>query len=99
VSAHYDPMLAKLIATGIDRAAALQRLRTALDELLVTGVHTNTEFLAALLDDQQVRAGQLDTELIARFLDRWQPVVPDFTDYAQAAAAWLAAQPVGRGPW
>lgn len=99
VSAHYDPMLAKLIATGIDRAAALQRLRTALDELLVTGVHTNTEFLAALLDDQQVRAGQLDTELIARFLDPWQPVVPDFTDYAQAAAAWLAAQPVGRGPW
>lgn len=99
VSAHYDPMLAKLIATGPDREAAVRRLRQGLESLSVFGVRTNAGFLAALLDAPQVRAGELDTELIARFLDGWQPSAPGFRNLAQAAAIWLARRPAGSGPW
>lgn len=99
ITAHYDPMLAKVIATGRDRDSARQHLQTALRELRVHGVRTNQEFLHDLLDDPQVRAGTLDTALISRFLDRWEPRKPDLTHLARAAAHWLCAIPTDGGPW
>ena len=41
VPSDYDPLLAKLIAYGADRAETLARLKRALDELQVTGIRTN----------------------------------------------------------
>ncbi|MGX5694947.1 acetyl/propionyl/methylcrotonyl-CoA carboxylase subunit alpha [Agromyces soli] len=64
VTAHYDPMLAKLIAWAPDRDEAIARLRTALDEAVLLGVESNLEYLAELLDDPEVRAGRLHTGLI-----------------------------------
>ena len=49
VTAHYDPMIAKVIAHGEDRAAALTRLAGALRGFEVAGVSTNVPFLARLL--------------------------------------------------
>ena len=69
VSSDYDPMLAKVIAWGASRASALRRLRRALTDTVTLGVTTNVEFLQLLLDDPDVIAGDLDTELIARRLD------------------------------
>ncbi|HEX3737750.1 MAG TPA: biotin carboxylase N-terminal domain-containing protein [Solirubrobacterales bacterium] len=69
VGTDYDPMLAKLIATGDDRAEALGRLRRALGELLVVGPTTNAAYLRALLDRPEVRAGDLDTGLLERLGD------------------------------
>jgi acetyl-CoA/propionyl-CoA carboxylase, biotin carboxylase, biotin carboxyl carrier protein len=68
ISPDYDPMLAKVIAWGTDRAQALDRLRGALADTVILGVHTNTEYLIALLDDPHVRSGELDTGLIERTL-------------------------------
>ncbi|WP_297345042.1 biotin carboxylase N-terminal domain-containing protein [Amnibacterium sp.] len=68
VTSDYDPMLAKIIAWAPDRAQAIARLRRALGETVVQGVGTNVAFLAALLDDPDVRAGDLDTGLIERRL-------------------------------
>lgn len=99
ISAHYDPMLAKVIATGSSREAALAKLRAALSGLQVHGLHTNREFLDALLADPQVRHGELDTGLIARFLESWHPRSPKFIHFAQAVAHWLVALPASRGPW
>jgi 3-methylcrotonyl-CoA carboxylase alpha subunit len=48
VSPYYDPMLAKIIVHGPDRAAALDRLTAALDATVVLGPQTNIAFLAAL---------------------------------------------------
>ena len=45
ISQYYDPMIAKLIAWGEDRDAALRRLRAALDQYQVVGVTTNVDFL------------------------------------------------------
>jgi acetyl-CoA/propionyl-CoA carboxylase biotin carboxyl carrier protein len=69
VGSDYDPMLAKVIAHGADRAEALARLDVALGQVAVLGVGTNTGFLRALLADPDVRAGRLDTGLVGRRLD------------------------------
>jgi acetyl-CoA/propionyl-CoA carboxylase, biotin carboxylase, biotin carboxyl carrier protein len=69
VGSDYDPMLAKIIAYGADRAEALRRLDAALGETVLLGLGTNLGFLRALLADSDVRAGHLDTGLIARRLE------------------------------
>jgi acetyl-CoA/propionyl-CoA carboxylase, biotin carboxylase, biotin carboxyl carrier protein len=69
VGSSYDPMLAKVIAYGADRAEALTRLDTALREVVLLGLGTNVGFLRALLADPDVRAGRLDTGLVGRRLE------------------------------
>lgn len=69
ISAHYDPMLAKVIAWAPDRTQALARLDEALGTMTVLGVDTNIDFLRALLADPDAQAGRLDTGLIERKLD------------------------------
>ncbi|WP_243063757.1 biotin carboxylase N-terminal domain-containing protein [Humibacter sp. RRB41] len=98
----YDPMLAKVIAWAHDREEALTRLSAGLRDTAVLGVSTNVAFLAALVDDADVRAGRLDTGLIARFIDRGaaSSEVPD-TAFATAALlvhddAWRAGTDA---PW
>ncbi|MEU6080699.1 biotin carboxylase N-terminal domain-containing protein [Streptomyces sp. NPDC047108] len=66
VGTSYDPMLAKVIAHGPDRATALRRLRTALAGTAVLGVDTNTAFLRRLLSHPAVLSGDLDTGLVDR---------------------------------
>ncbi|GLI25834.1 acetyl/propionyl-CoA carboxylase subuit alpha [Agromyces rhizosphaerae] len=88
VTAHYDPMLAKVIAHGADRAEALDRLDRALADTVVLGVDTNIAFLRRLLADDAVRAGHLDTGLIDRMPEA-EPVTP--SPAALEAAARLVA--------
>ena len=89
VSAHYDPMLEKVIAFGADRAEAVDRLDAALAETVVLGIDTNIAFLRSLLADDDVRAGRLDTELIDR-LPVPEPAVPDDALLAVVAEAIAA---------
>jgi acetyl-CoA/propionyl-CoA carboxylase biotin carboxyl carrier protein len=69
VGTDYDPMLAKVVAQGSDRAEALAKLRRALGELVVAGPTTNTAYLRALLARPEVRSGEIDTGLIERLGD------------------------------
>ncbi|ALK09234.1 acetyl-CoA carboxylase biotin carboxylase subunit [Blastochloris viridis] len=73
VSAHYDPMIAKIIAHAPTRVAALDRLASALDRTLVAGPRTNAPFLAALCRHAAFRAGRFDTGFIDRHLDELLP--------------------------
>ena len=66
VGTGYDPMVAKVVAWGEDRAAALARLRLALGSTHVLGFATNTGFLRRLLAHPDVEAGELDTGLVER---------------------------------
>ncbi len=61
VSAFYDPMLAKIIATGNTRGEALEKLRTGLAELEIYGVETNIEYLKQVLDSEAFVAGGVTT--------------------------------------
>ncbi|MBX5443289.1 MAG: ATP-grasp domain-containing protein, partial [Solirubrobacteraceae bacterium] len=76
VTADYDPMLAKVVAHGPDRATALARLERALARTLVVGPTTNVAHLRALLRRPEVRAGALDTGLIERLEDAVAPPPP-----------------------
>jgi 3-methylcrotonyl-CoA carboxylase alpha subunit len=64
VSMHYDPMIAKLVVWDADRAAALRRLRTALEAYQVVGVATNLEFLGAVAAHPAFGAGEVGTRFI-----------------------------------
>jgi 3-methylcrotonyl-CoA carboxylase alpha subunit len=66
LSPYYDPMLAKVIAHGETREAALLKLRAALSGFEVAGVTTNIPFLARLLSDEAVVANAVDTGYIER---------------------------------
>ena len=66
ISVFYDPMIAKVIAYGPDRASAIDGLVAALDGCVVDGVRTNRAFLARLVDHPAFRAGAIDTGFIAR---------------------------------
>jgi acetyl-CoA carboxylase biotin carboxylase subunit len=64
VSVHYDPLLFKLIARGVDRDEALRRVRGALDATVVEGVRTTIPFLKTALDHPEVRRGVLHTQMV-----------------------------------
>ncbi|MEV4145196.1 acetyl-CoA carboxylase biotin carboxylase subunit [Amycolatopsis sp. NPDC049691] len=102
IGSNYDPMLAKVIAWGPDRAAALHRLDRALADTALLGVGTNTAFLRGLLADDDVRAGRLDTELVDRRLaDLVSSDVPAEFFVAAALDRFLELQPSGSivDPW
>jgi len=64
VTSYYDPMLAKIITHAPTRDEALTRLQGALRETICLGVTTNLDDLADLLDEERVRAGDMDTTLL-----------------------------------
>jgi 3-methylcrotonyl-CoA carboxylase alpha subunit len=66
VTPYYDPMIAKIIAHGVDRAAALERLATALDATQVEGVTTNLAFLRAAVASPEFKSMRLDTGWLDR---------------------------------
>ena len=96
VTTFYDPMIAKIVAHGPDRAAAMGRLAVALDGCVIAGPTTNLGFLRAVIATPELRAGAVDTG----WLDRAGAAIaakpePDDTDLvlaALAAAADLAEQ-------
>ncbi|EXU86690.1 acetyl-COA carboxylase [Streptomyces noursei PD-1] len=91
VGSRYDPMLAKVIAHGPDRASALRKLRAALAATVTLGVPTNAGFLRRLLAHPDVASGELDTGLVERVAADLVPdAVPDEV-YAAAAAVRQAA--------
>jgi acetyl-CoA/propionyl-CoA carboxylase biotin carboxyl carrier protein len=104
VSPDYDPLLAKLIVWGEDRATAIARLDRALADTTVLGVGTNLEYLRLLLADPDVRRGSLDTGLIDRRLSELEFRQPDEVLYAAAAllehaTRWKAGSTGVSAPW
>jgi 3-methylcrotonyl-CoA carboxylase alpha subunit len=66
ITPYYDPMIAKLVVHGEDRAAALRRLAEALAEYEIAGVATNVAFLQRVVAHEAFASGAVDTGLIAR---------------------------------
>src|SRR6202008_1365990 len=62
VGGRFDPMLAKGIPHGRDRAEALQRLTDALDTTVILGLTTNLRFLRWLVREPAVRDGIARTD-------------------------------------
>ncbi|MDR3507997.1 MAG: biotin carboxylase N-terminal domain-containing protein, partial [Caulobacteraceae bacterium] len=98
ISPHYDPMIAKLIAHGADRATAAARLARACAGVQVHPVKTNAAFLARTLSDPAFIAGEVDTRFIeARLEALAAPALP--SPDALTAAARALVPPDDGGPW
>jgi 3-methylcrotonyl-CoA carboxylase alpha subunit len=98
ISPHYDPMIAKLIVWGEDRAQAIARMRGALGQFHIVGLANNVDFLARLMDDPTFVAADLDTGLIERERDRLfaaETRVPE--DMLAAACARVLADEAAAG--
>jgi acetyl/propionyl-CoA carboxylase alpha subunit len=101
VGGRFDPLLAKIIATGPDRATALRRLAEALDATEILGLPSNLAFLRRLVRLPVVAEGRARTTTIGTdpgAVDAaTRAVVPSARDWTMAAVA-LAADP-GGGAW
>ncbi|HEY3190120.1 MAG TPA: biotin carboxylase N-terminal domain-containing protein [Solirubrobacteraceae bacterium] len=97
VGPRFDPMLAKIVAYGADRAQALDRLTAALDDTLALGLTTNLRFLRWLVRAPAVRDGQMRIDTLDRIWppDDWaaRATIPDeawqAAGRALAPAGWL----------
>ncbi len=62
---HYDSMIAKLIVHGKNRAEAIKKMRSALNDFVIRGIHSNIPFQAALLQHPRFVSGDFTTAFIA----------------------------------
>jgi 3-methylcrotonyl-CoA carboxylase alpha subunit len=107
VTVFYDPMLAKLVTWGRDRAESIERMASALERTVVLGVTTNLARLRAIVAHPAFAAGDLHTGFLDEHL-RDTPASTDAPPRAVAAAAAAmrlapAGQAAGRAsvpdPW
>ena len=68
VSPHFDPLLAKIVAHGDDRADALARARVAVKRFVLRGPKNNLPFLAEVLDSPEFSSGDYDTGVVERIV-------------------------------
>jgi acetyl-CoA carboxylase biotin carboxylase subunit len=62
----YDSLLGKLITWGEDRPRAIRRMRRALDEMVIVGVHTSQPFHRRVMDEAHFISGKYDIEYLER---------------------------------
>ena len=104
VGSDYDALLAKVIASGADRAEALGRLERALARTRIAGPKTNLAFLCAIVGSETFRAGGVDTTFVDRALPDLIGPPPDLGLVAGAVAEWAertgkAEGALATGPW
>ncbi len=97
ITIHYDPMVAKLIVYGQDRADAIRRMDSALSQYIIIGLTTNIHFLRDVLHNPDFMNGKATTSLIERAFSDWQPPVTPTPDSAYIAAA-LSEMLAEQGP-
>jgi acetyl-CoA carboxylase biotin carboxylase subunit len=87
VGSEYDSLLAKVIAWGEDRPAAIQRLRRALSEYQIGGINTDIDFVLQIIESPQFINGEVTTT----YLEDFQPVTKTNEPALERELAWAAA--------
>ncbi len=115
VPIYYDPILAKLIVWAETRELACERMRCALEDYVILGIHTTVRFLRDVISHPSFRKGETTTGFIKKYFDGWKDEAADmdslrlaltaaaFHEFnrSQAGAAARAAGPVKEvySPW
>ncbi|KAK7270283.1 hypothetical protein RIF29_23312 [Crotalaria pallida] len=89
VSMHYDPMIAKLVVHGENRAAALIKLKDCLSQFQVAGLPTNINFLSKLANHWAFENGNVETHFIDNYKE---DLFVDTTNSVSAKEAYDAAR-------
>jgi 3-methylcrotonyl-CoA carboxylase alpha subunit len=91
VTAHYDPMIAKLVVSGRDRREVLNRLTAALGEFWIAGIRTGLPFLRRLVENPVFQKGSYDTSFIdAEMSDALPSLDPEVRELVLAAVGHRA---------
>lgn len=69
VPPNYDSMIAKVIVRAHDRATALQKMRAALDEMVISGIKTNIPLHKEILNDERFIKGATNIHFLEKMLD------------------------------
>ena len=69
VPQYYDSMIGKLIASGNSRESALARTKTALNETVIDGIHSNIDLLKDILEDKDFASGIYNIHYLEKKLD------------------------------
>lgn len=77
---YYDNMLAKLIAWGSNRDEAIERLRRAIKEYIITGIETTLSFGEFVLTHEAFKSGKFDTHFIQKYFNPEEIVSPEMSD-------------------
>ena len=101
VPMEYDPLLSKLIAWGNSREETIARLRRALDEYTITGIHTNVSLFRRILGEAEFLRGEIHTKWLDELLQRPRPPAVASRPGTEgacaiAAAFWEATQISGK---
>ena len=73
---NYDSLLGKLIVWGEDRPQAINRMRRALNEMVISGVPTTITYHTMILDIEDFQNGNVDTGFIPKHQDDLDPPPP-----------------------
>lgn len=98
ISAHYDPMIAKLIVHEPSRDRAAAKLANSCRKIEVWPVKTNAAFLTRCASDVEFIAGRVDTGFIERRAEFLIPAATPNAAVLQAAARTLLPND-SRDPW
>ena len=90
ISPYYDSLIAKLVVWGETRGEALLRMRRALEEYRVMGVHTNIPFHQQILNDTRFIGGQIDTTFLESRFSMAEEDDPNDLEVAAIVAVLLA---------
>lgn len=71
---YYDPMIAKLVVHAENREAAIERMKSAIDQYRIVGIETTLEFCRFVMDHASFRSGKFDTHFVA---DHFKPELLD----------------------
>jgi len=108
ITIHYDPMIAKIIAHGANRADAIRKLDAALADTVILGVTTNIPFLRDLLAHPAFQRGEVTTDFIEREFAAWQPrrehrdaalIAAALAETADHTGAEPASHRIDHDPW
>jgi acetyl-CoA carboxylase biotin carboxylase subunit len=69
VPSHYDSLIGKLIAHADTREAAIAKMRGALQELVIDGIHTNAALHFELMNDGPFHEGGLSIHYLEQWLE------------------------------
>ena len=96
IEVHYDPMVAKVIASGPDREAAILRLRAALARTALFGPRSNLGLLRRIVSHPDFCAGAMDTGYLDRHLGALLETQPAIAPEALLATADYALESMAR---
>lgn len=71
IPVQYDPMICKLIVHGSNRNEAIQKMRSALQNLILEGVDTTIPFCSYVLENEAFTKGKYNTHFVNQYYDEF----------------------------